>query len=109
MTDVNEIHLVGRVTGAPVEREMPSGDRVVTLRITLDRPARPTASPPARRRVDAVDLACWSAPTREVTERLDLGARLEVHGALRRRFYRAGSVTLSRYEVEVEQLTPVLP
>lgn len=91
-THCNEVRLVGRVTGVPVSRELPSGDLVVTLRVTVDRPARgrDKKATSTRRQVDAVDLACWTARMR--------GA------ALRRRFYRAGAAPVSRYEVEVEQL-----
>lgn len=107
--DVNAVHLVGRVTAAPVERELPSGDRVVTLRVTLDRPTGPTKHGGGRRQVDAIDLACWSEPTRRSAEQVGPGDRVAVHGALRRRFYRAGSATLSRYEVEVQRLVPEVP
>jgi len=106
-THCNEVRLVGRVTGAPVSRELPSGDLVVTLRVTVDRPARGRDAKKAastRRQVDAVDLACWTARTRGAALRLVEHDVVEVRGALRRRFYRAGAAPVSRYEVEVEQL-----
>ena len=37
----NEVLLAGRVSAAPSERELPSGDRVVTFRLVL-----PGAGPP---------------------------------------------------------------
>lgn len=109
--------MVGRVTGPPVARELPSGDQVVTLRVTVERPTRrhrashsgPDNVPhsePARRQVDAIDLACWSPRTRGAAMRLVEEEVIEVRGALRRRFYKAGPATVSRYEIEVEQLGP---
>ena len=35
--DVNEVLLTGRVSGVPEERELPSGDRVVQLRLVVRR------------------------------------------------------------------------
>lgn len=87
---------------------MPSGDLVVTLRVTLDRPVRSTAGS-ARRQVDTIDLACWDTSTRDAVRDFSTGSQIEVHGALRRRFYRAGGSTVSRYEVEVSSLSHVVP
>ena len=48
---VNEVHLVGRVSSEPEERELPSGDVVVLFRLVVPRPApdrkRPGAAKPA--------------------------------------------------------------
>lgn len=106
-THCNEVRLVGRVTGVPLARELPSGDQVVTLRVTVDRPARgkDKKAPSTRRQVDAIDLACWTARTRGAALRLAEHDVIEVRGALRRRFYRAGAAPVSRYEVEVEQVS----
>lgn len=101
---VNEVRLVGRVTGAPMARVLPSGDVVVTLRLTVDRPPPRRGDDPARRRVDAVDLACWTPRTRAAAERVSEGDVVEVTGALRRRFQRVPAATVSRYEVEVSRL-----
>ncbi|MCE0487709.1 single-stranded DNA-binding protein [Ornithinimicrobium sediminis] len=85
---VNEVRLVGRVTGAPVARVLPSGDVVVTLRLTVDRPPPRRGDDPSRRRVDAIELACWTPRTRAAAERVSEGDVVEVTGALRRRFQR---------------------
>ncbi|WP_295692407.1 single-stranded DNA-binding protein [Lapillicoccus sp.] len=116
----NEVLLVGRVSGVPEAREMPSGDEVVQFRVVI---RRPPAKKPARRaaigpsgegggsgsagtssvtrtQVDTIDVACWSASSRRAARRFTDGDVVEVQGALRRRFYRAGPATVSRYEVE---------
>ena len=100
---VNEVHLVGRVSGSSRERTLPSGDVVVQLRLVVPRTIR-MVSAQHRAAVDTIDLACWRARERRKALRLADGAQVEVHGALRRRFWRTPSGPASRYEVEVSQL-----
>lgn len=95
---VNEVRLVGRVSGDPERREMPSGDQLWTLRLVV---ARPPADPPPRVRVDTLDLACWSARVRRSVSRWRDGDVVAVDGSLRRRFYRTPAGSASRVEVEV--------
>ncbi len=94
---VNEVHLRGRVSGSAGERELPSGDRVASVRLVVDRPTESRA----RQRVDVIDCAAWSARLRRSLLAWAPGDVVEVSGALRRRFYRAGGVTASRAEVEI--------
>lgn len=97
---VNEVRLRGRVSAVAEPRTLPSGDVVVALRVVVAR-----GRPRGTSRVDVVDVACWSARTRRVAARLVEGDEVEVHGALRRRFFRTGQSTQSRYEVEADLLT----
>lgn len=99
---VNEVRLAGRLSGEPVERALPSGDRMVALRVVVPRSA-PRRSPTAPT-VDVVDVGCWTAGTRRVAARLRAGDRVEVEGALRRRFFRGAAGVASRYEVEAAGL-----
>lgn len=99
----NEVRLVGRVSAVAPERELPSGDLLVTFRLTVPRPrvrgrSRPAAS------VDAIDVACFTAVTRQRAARLKVGDSLEVRGALRRRFFRGAAGVQSRYDVEAMTL-----
>ncbi len=93
--EVNEVRLVGRVSGAPQQRVLPSGDELWTFRVVVPRP-------PADRRqpVDALECVAWSARTRRSVSRWADGDLVEVSGSVRRRFYRAGGATVSRVEVE---------
>ncbi|TQJ10300.1 single-stranded DNA-binding protein [Lapillicoccus jejuensis] len=106
---VNQVLLVGRVSTSAHEQEMPSGDVLVTLRLVVPRPASRTLGDRRRPRVpvDTIEIACWSAATRRRALRFSGGELVEVSGALRRRFYRAGAVALSRYEVEARSLRRV--
>lgn len=99
---LNEVRLRGRVSVEPEVRDLPSGDRLVTLRVVVDRPRRPDD---VGRRVDVIDVACWSRRTQRTAGRLRPGDVVEVEGALRRRFFAAGGVRTSRYEVEASGLT----
>jgi single-strand DNA-binding protein len=104
-THANEVLLAGRVSGEVAERTLPSGDLVVQLRLVVprgDQPARGNGS--CRATVDTIDVACWSSALRRKALRLREGMEVEVRGALRRRFWRAGGGPVSRYEVEARAL-----
>lgn len=95
---VNEVRLVGRLSQAPEERVLPSGDSVWTFRVVVRRPsgaARP------RQQVDAIECTAWSGRARRSVSTWRVDDLVEVSGALRRRFFRAGGATASRVEVEV--------
>jgi single-strand DNA-binding protein len=100
----NEVRLVGRMSADAEERELPSGDRVAQLRVVIPRDTRTGAG-----RVDTIDVACWSARTRRSARGLKAQDTVEVSGALRRRFFRTGTVTVSRYEVEALSLKRIRP
>lgn len=108
----NEVHLMGRVSGDPQSRQMPSGDELVAFRVVVPREARRTRAGSGEMRgstVDTIDVTCWSVSTRRVAARLAAGDQVEVSGALRRRFFRGGGGVQSRYDVEVRVLRRVRP
>lgn len=91
---INEVRLVGRWQGTD-ERELPSGDVVVTGHVVV------------RRRdggVDALDCAVWPAALRRKVLRWPEGVEVEVLGSLRRRFFRTPAGAASRYEVHVARI-----
>jgi single-strand DNA-binding protein len=102
---VNEVRLRGRVSGLPEERLLPSGDRVVLLRLVVPRSAAGRTT--GRRAVDTLDCAVWRAQLRRRAARMSDGDEVEVTGALHRRFWRSGAGVASRYEVEVGALRVV--
>jgi single-strand DNA-binding protein len=102
MDYVNSVRLVGRVSATGEPRELPSGDTVLTLRVVVPRDERRDR---ARAGVDTIDVACWSAAARRSAARCAVDDHVEVEGALRRRFFRAGGSVASRYEVEARRLT----
>lgn len=97
----NEVVLVGRVSGEPEERELPSGDILVSWRVVVDRPPPRRPGPPGVRptTIDTVDCVAWATPVRRAARALADGDVVCVEGALRRRFWRAGAGAASRTEV----------
>ena len=96
----NVVSLAGRVSSAPVERELPSGDKVVTFRIVMAR--EQTAMTARSKQVsDWVDCAAWGGRMRRAVASWQVGDRVEIEGALRRRFFRDGGGASTRLEVEV--------
>ena len=99
----NDVRLVGRLTGEPAMVELPSGDALVTFRISVPRSA-PSGSPkPGKgtgQRVDSVPCTAWSPRLRRSVLTWRPGDLVEITGAVRCRFFQAGGATRSRVEVE---------
>ena len=101
----NEVLLVGRVSGTPEQRELPSGDSIVAWRIVVDRiPARPRPEGVRAATVDTFDCVAWTPGLRRSARGLADGDVVELEGALRRRFWRAGAGAVSRCELEVSRV-----
>jgi single-strand DNA-binding protein len=96
----NTVALRGRVSSAPIERELPSGALICTFRLSVARSRTPMTSGSSQRS-DWVDCVAWSARGRRSVAGWAVGDEVEVEGALRRRFYRAGEGATTRLEVEV--------
>lgn len=88
---VNVVVLAGTVSAEPVERQMPSGDQVTELRLSV---------PEAGRRLLPLPVAVWH---RDVGKRalrgVGKGDDVLVYGQLVRRFYRSGAGARSMTEV----------
>lgn len=93
---MNHCEFEGRLSGDPVERQLPSGDIIAMFRIVVPRPDGG--------RVDAIDCAVTNARLRRTLARLEAGASVLVAGQLHRRFWRGPAGVASRYEVEVATL-----
>ncbi len=95
--DLNEVRLVGRVSAAPEAKQLPSGDVVWLFRLVVRRPEGHVS----RQSVDVLDCSVWAPRLQRSVSSWREGDQVEVAGAVRRRFYRAGQATASRVEVEV--------
>ena len=93
----NEVRLVGRISQAPEERVLPSGDAVWTFRVVV--PRAPGGR--SRQSVDALECAAWSPRARRSVSGWCADDVVEVTGSLRRRFFRSGGAVASRVEVEM--------
>ena len=92
----NDVHIVGRLSTAAEQRDLPSGDQVVTWRLVVNRESE-------RRGVDVIDCAAFAARVRRAAVKWQPGEVIEIEGALRRRFWRSSGGTASRFEVEVNR------
>lgn len=97
----NEVRLRGRLTAEPVERRLPSGDVIVTFRVSVAREGRSPLTARSRQSTDWVDCVTGAARLRRTVAGWAAGDQVHVEGALRRRFYRAQGVAGTRLEVEV--------
>jgi single-strand DNA-binding protein len=97
----NEVLLVGRLAAEAAARDLPSGDVLVTWRLVIDRGPSAAAGPGRKVTQDTVDCAAWTAKVRRTAATWRAGDIVEVSGAMRRRFWRAGASAASRVEIEV--------
>lgn len=100
----NEVVVVGRLAAEPEERELPSGDVLISWRLVVDRPPTRRKMPEGTREatLDTLDFVAWTAALQRSAAAWVPGDMIAVEGAVRRRFWRspAGGVA-SRYEIEV--------
>jgi len=100
----NEVVLSGRISGSPEERELPSGDSVVQLRLVVPRTASRGRAGGGGATVDTIDVSCWTKALQRKAVRLKPGDLVTIRGALRRRFWRSPGGPASRYDVEATGL-----
>lgn len=93
----NDVRLVGRVSGEPAERTLPSGTVISSFRVVTDRPPGHESG----QRVDALECTAWTARLRRSTRSWRAGDLVEVEGAVRRRFFGTPAGRASRVEIEV--------
>ena len=96
---VNEVRLVGRVSGDPGERQMPSGDTMRSFRVVVERTGSSTNR--SRQSHDTLDCVVWGGRVKRSVAGWRSGDVVEITGAIRRRFFRAGGGPASRVDVEV--------
>jgi len=97
---VNEVRLVGRVTSLAVEKELPSGDKVVEFRVVIGRGKIRNG----KKEVDSLDIAAWSTKARKAALAVKIDTWVEVKGSVRRRFWRAPTGLASRWQVEASEV-----
>lgn len=96
----SSVSLRGRVTTAPEQRQLPSGDALVAFRISVPRGPTPLGRG-SRQSSDWVDCVAASPRVRRTASAWSVGDEVEVDGVLRRRFFRSDEGRGgSRLEVE---------
>ena len=97
----NDVTLRGRISSEPVLRELPSGDEVLTFRLVVRRERRSPMTRGSKQVSDWVDCSAWGGRARSKAATWHVGDSVELRGALRRRFYRTGTGSATRLEVEM--------
>jgi single-strand DNA-binding protein len=99
----NEVVLVGRVAAKAEQRQLPSGDVLMTWRLVVDRGPnrRPVPDGVRPATVDALDCVAWSGQVQRAAGGWEPGDVVLVEGSVRRRFWRVPTGASSRYEIEV--------
>jgi single-stranded DNA-binding protein len=104
---INEVHLIGRISSEPIAKVLPSGDQVVEFRIVVGRTSRGESSSLSKGKapqIDTLDIAAWSPKVRRLALAVKANTWVEVHGAVRRRFWQAPTGLASRWQVEASDI-----
>lgn len=99
LATVNEVRLIGRLSLAAEEKELPSGDQLTAFRVVVNRPRDKRRG--SRVQIDALECHTWVARVRRAATTWRVGDVIEVNGSLRRRFFKTGGRLQSMTEVEV--------
>ena len=96
---LNDLMIRGRVSADAVEKQLPSGDKVVEFRLIVTRAKRDG--------VDTLDIGAWSAKSRRTALSLHPDEWVEISGAIHRRFWRGASGLASRWQVEAIEISRI--
>jgi single-stranded DNA-binding protein len=96
---LNDLLLRGRVSAAAVEKDLPSGDKVVEFRLIITRLERGG--------VDTLDIAAWSSKMRRSALSLKEGEWIEIAGSIHRRFWSGAAGVASRWQVEAAEIVRI--
>ena len=96
---LNDLLLRGRVSQEAIEKELPSGDKVVEFRLIVSREKQSG--------VHTLDNGAWSAKARRVALTLTADEWIEVSGSIHRRFWSAPTGLASRWQVEAVEITRI--
>jgi len=96
---LNDVLLRGRVSKVAIERQLPSGDKVVEFRLIVSRDKQPG--------VDTLDIASWSAKSRRTALSLTPDEWVEITGSIHRRFWSAPTGLSGRWQVEALEISRI--
>ena len=96
---LNDLLLRGRVSQQAIEKELPSGDKVVEFRLIVSREKQSG--------VDTLDIGAWSSKSRRTALTLKADEWIQVSGSIHRRFWSAPTGLASRWQVEAVEITRI--
>ncbi len=94
---LNDVLLRGRVSSLAVEKELPSGDKVMEFRIVI---ARSDGEG-----FDTIDISAWSSKLRRTAGSLKNDQWVEVSGSIKRRFWRGATGLASRWQIDASEIS----
>ncbi len=96
---LNDLLLRGRVSAKAIEKQLPSGDKVVEFRLIVTRQKQDG--------VDTLDIAAWSSKSRRSAMSLKPDEWVEIAGAVHRHFWQSPGGLASRWQVEALEITRI--
>lgn len=96
---LNDVLLRGRISTTAIEKELPSGDKVVEFRLIVSRERRDG--------VDTLDIGAWSTKSRRMALSLKPDEWVEVSGSVHRRFWTGAGGLASRWQVEAVEISRI--
>ncbi len=94
---LNDVLLRGRVSSLAVEKELPSGDKVMEFRIVIARSNEEG--------FDTIDISAWSSKLRRTAGSLKSDQWVEVSGSIKRRFWRGAAGLASRWQIDASEIS----
>lgn len=94
---LNDVLLRGRVSSLAIEKELPSGDKVMEFRIVI---ARSDGEG-----FDTIDISAWSSKLRRTAGSLKNDQWVEVSGSIKRRFWRGAAGLASRWQIDASEIS----
>lgn len=94
---LNDVLLRGRVSSLAIEKELPSGDKVMEFRIVIARSDDEG--------FDTIDIAAWSSKLRRTAGSLKNDQWVEVSGSIKRRFWRGAAGLASRWQIDASEIS----
>lgn len=89
---VNAVAVVGRISNVGEVVTLPSGSQVASVRVVVPR---------ADGGSDVFDCSAWTAAMRRKVASWRIGDVVSIEGHMRRRFWRAGTIASSRWDLEI--------
>lgn len=96
---LNDVLLRGRVSAKAIEKELPSGDKVVEFRLIVSRLEADG--------VDTIDIASWGSKVRRTSLALNPDEWVEISGSIRRRFWKSPTGLASRTQIEAHEIARI--
>ena len=102
MNPANGVNLIGRISAIPEQRQLPSGDIVLSFRLVV--PRTRAAQRRTRQSVDTIECSVWTSRLRRLAGSLAAGDEVTVAGELRRTFRRGPGGVTSWVTVDVSDV-----